>query len=44
MTSAILYEASVSRGEVGVVAAGVEVAFASGHTIVDNGAQNEADP
>jgi len=37
-TWAILYEAFVSRDEVGVVAAGYEVAFASGYTIVDNGA------
>ena len=34
-TWAILYEAFVSRDEVGVVAAGVEEAFASGYTIVD---------
>ena len=33
-TWAILYEAFVSRDEVGVVA-GVEEAFASGYTIVD---------
>ena len=34
-TWAILYEAFVSRDEVGVVAAGVEEAFASGYTNVD---------
>ena len=32
---AIPYDAFVSRDEIGVVAAGVEEAFASGYTIVD---------
>ena len=32
----MLNEAFVSWDEVGVVAAGVEVVFASGYTIVDN--------
>jgi hypothetical protein len=40
---AIPYEAFVGRDEVGVVAAGVAEAFASGYTIVDR-AYNEADP
>jgi hypothetical protein len=37
-TWAILYEAFVSRDDVGVVAVGAEEKFASGYTIVDNGA------
>ena len=37
-TWVIQYEAFVNRDEVGVVVAGVEEAFASGYTIVDNGA------
>jgi hypothetical protein len=37
-TWAVLYEAFVGRDEVGVVAEGVEETFASGYTIVDNGA------
>jgi hypothetical protein len=40
-TWTILYEAFVSRNEVGVEAAGYEAAFASGYTIVDNGADQQ---
>ena len=42
-TWAIPYEAFVSLDGAGVVAAGVEEAFASGYTIVDK-AQNGSDP